>query len=378
MRVIHLSCVAPPETGGIGSVAFDEVARLAERGVDAMLIAPIAKDVPAAPRVRRMPASWRFGNAVVLRRPDLRSVLRDADVVHLHYPFFGTAGFVAALRRHGDVRRLVMTLHMDASAPGFKGLAFAAHRLLFQRRILATADRLLVSSMDYAAHSSFAGDVTRRATATVELPFSVDHRFFVPGPSDRAAFGIPDDAQVVGFIGGMDRAHAFKGVDVLLRALARLPASTWGVFIGEGSLRRGYERLAERLGLSARVRFLGRVADPAMPAAIRTFDVLAFPSVSGAEAFGLVALEAQACGVPVVASDLPGVRTVVERGRTGLLVPPRDVAALADALRRILRDPAERLRMGRGARMRVEERYTPDRHVGRLLEIYQDVCASPS
>jgi glycosyltransferase involved in cell wall biosynthesis len=377
MRIVHLACVAPPQTGGIGQAALWETNALIERGHDAVLLAPAATGLVSAGPIERLPTLFAFGNAAILRRGPLTQAVQDADIVHLHYPFYGAAGCAAYLRRTNRIKKLVITIHMDASAYGWKGALFGLHRLFAQKLILDSADALIVSSRDYAGQASFAPSIASRPEVVAELPFGVDETRFVPGPVDRSAFGISPDAKVVGFVGGMDVAHHFKGVDVLLRAMVGLP-DTWCVLVGDGDLRAGYEKLAQELGIATRVKFLGRISPEQLPSAYRLFDVLAFPSTSFAEAFGLVALEAQASGVPVVASQLPGVRTVVENGISGVLVPPCDAKALADALRRLLADDTRRKQMGDVARQRVLLRFTQKAHMDGLVALYKRLCASPS
>lgn len=374
MKIVHIACVAPPQTGGVGRVAYQEVRGLEARYDRAVLLSPQSGTAEGWAYVERLPVYWSVGNAAAVRHNALVDMLRGADVVHLHYPFFGTASMVARLRRTGRIKRLVITLHMDAKAGGWKGLFFDLHRRFAQPRILSAADALLASSLDYAKHSSFASF----ASQIIELPFGVDETLFSPGPGDRAAYGIPNDAKVIVFVGGMDTAHAFKGVDHLLTAVSKLPENVWCFLVGDGDLRPGFEKLASDLGIAGRVRFRGCLADDVLPDVYRLGDVFAFPSTSGAEAFGLVALEAQACGIPVVASDLPGVRTVVEDKVTGLLTPPRDVDELVAHLRLILENPEMRETMGRAARARVLERFTWTRHMDDLIRVYTDVCASPS
>lgn len=359
MRIIHFSCVAPPDTGGIGRVASTEVASLVERGHDAHLVSLTTH------------AGFRIGNVGSIH--GVEHFVRDADIVHLHYPFYGTAGLIAKFRRQGMIKRLAITLHMDAMAGGIKGLVADAHRRLFQPKILDSADVLIGSSLDYIRHSSFAPFANR----VIELPFGIDEHIFCPGPKDRKAIGVPDDAFVVLFVGGMDRSHAFKGVSVLLKALASIPDAHL-VLCGEGNLRRSYERQTAQLGIADRCHFLGKVSDADLPNAYRSADVLAFPSTSGAEAFGLVALEAQACGTPVVASNLPGVRTVVADGETGVLVSPGDATKLADAIRRLKDDPRYRAQLAAATRPRILSKFTWKTHMDGLESIYQKLCASPS
>lgn len=354
MRVLHLSCISPPDVGGIGRVAAIEVERLHGRGIDAHLASLTTH------------AGFRIGNAGRIYALD--HLVRDQDIVHLHYPFFGTAELLPSLKKRGLFKRLIVTLHMDATASGIKGKIFSLYRARAQKTILDAADVLLASSRDYIAHSSFAPYADR----ITELPFGVDEARFRPGPSSRTQFGIPEHVPVIVFVGGMDNAHDFKGVRELLEALVQIPDAHL-LLVGEGELRKKYEARAVELGVMTRCHFVGKLADDGLVSAYRTADAFAFPSTSAAEAFGLVAVEAQACGVPVVASDLPGVRTVIEDGKTGLLVKPGDVASLRTALVALLADPSRRAEMGIAARVRVEQRYTWAKHIDGLVDAYSQL-----
>lgn len=354
MRVLHLSCIAPPEVGGIGRVASIEVEHLQECGIDAHLASLTTH------------ANFRVGNAGRIYALD--HLVRDQDIVHLHYPFFGTAELLPRLKAQGLFKKLVVTLHMDATAAGLKGGIFSIYRSKEQTKILEAADVLVAASRDYIEQSSFKPYASR----IVELPFGVDEARFCPGPSERTRFGIPDHVPLVLFVGGMDKAHPFKGVRELLEALAGIPDAHL-LLVGDGELRKGYEARAKELGVDSRCHFAGKVDDDGLVAAYRSADVLAFPSTSAAEAFGLVAVEAQACGIPVVASNLPGVRTVIEDGKTGMLVTPGDAASLRAVLSSLLADPVRRDAMGKMARARVEAHYTWSAHTDGLVGIYRSL-----
>jgi glycosyltransferase involved in cell wall biosynthesis len=359
MKVVHVCCVAPPEVGGMGSVAYQEVEQLRKLGVDAVLVAPetqIPKQVRDDENIIRLPA-MRIGN--VARLVGLDKIIKDADVVHLHYPFYFTAGLIARLRRQNKIKKLVITLHMDATDKGWRWLAAFLHRKLFQKRVLDSADALFVSTLDYAQTSSFAPWVG--TPKFHELPFGVDTEIFRPSSVTRP------QATIVGMVGVMDRAHPFKGVDVLLRALAKLPSNIHGLFVGDGDRQKDYENLAKDLNISNRVEFVGRLDREKLITTLQSMDVFAFPSTSRAEAFGLAMLEAMACGVPVVASDLPGVRSVAKDA--GLVVAVNDPEALAAGLRRVLDDQALRQSLALAARDKAL-RYSWPNHAQKLIEFY--------
>ncbi len=371
MRVLHVACVAPPDVGGIGAAAAREVRGLRARGIDARLVAP----TPVIPGqmersyIEYLPPRLRFGNGAVL--PGLIELAQGYDVIHLHYPFFGAAE--PLLLRARQLPPIVMTFHMDAKTQGWKRLVVALHRWMLQPFLLPRAKRLLVSSFDYARHSSLARWFARAPERVLEVPFGVDTDVFSPGPDERVRLGIPPTAKTVLSVGGMDAAHAFKGVPELLQVIAKLPEQVHVLLVGDGELRAGFEELATSLGIRGRTHFLGRVDTPTLVRAYRSADVFAFPSTSAAEAFGLVVLEAAAVGVPAVASSWPGVRTVIEHGITGMLVPPGDAHALLGALQTLLFQDVERRAMGEAARVRVGARFSWERHVDALVQVYEQV-----
>ncbi|MFA6160937.1 MAG: glycosyltransferase family 4 protein [Patescibacteria group bacterium] len=396
MKVVHVSCVAPPQGGGIGVVANQEVLCLRKLGVDATLVAPRSTYHVSRTtyHVVSLPA-LRIGN--VGRLLGLKKVLKDADVVHLHYPFYFTAGMIARWRRQNKIKHLVVTLHHDATDDGWRGLVANLHRKFLQKRVLNSADLLLVSTLDYArnsSYSSFVGDPRLH-----ELPFGVDTELFCPivpvpvSPSSviLADAGIqydeinpigspglrrtsPEDDKknksVIGTVSVMDRAHPFKGIDVFLRAVAKLPANVHAVVVGDGDRRQSYEELAKELGIAERVNFAGRLGEDDLIKTLQNLDVFVFPSTSSAEAFGLVALEAMSCGVPVVASDLPGVREVVKNA--GVTVGVNDEVALAKAVEDLLNDTDRRQTFAKAAR---EKALGMDwnKHAQTLLDYYKQL-----
>lgn len=368
MKIVHVCCVAPPEIGGMSLVAGKEVSYLRNLGLDAVLAAPRAKTAKGRQPdyVVRLPA-WRIGN--VARLFGLQSLLADADVVHLHYPFYFTAGLIARWRRQNKIKRLVITLHMDATDKGWRRWVADAHRKFLQNRVLGSADLLLVSTLDYAQNSSYA--VWTKDSRLHELPFGVESADFSPGPSVKTEFDIPAGARVVGTVSSMDRAHPFKGIDILIRTLVDLPADVHALLVGEGDRRADYQALAKNLGLAERVHFFGRLEHEKLVRALRSMDVFAFPSTSGAEAFGLAMLEAMSCGVPVAASDLPGVRRVADQA--GLLIPPGDQSVLSRALNTLLEDQNLRAELGQTARAKALL-YDWREHAQKLAGLYQKIC----
>ena len=160
-----------------------------------------------------------------------------------------------------------------------------------------------------------------------------------------------------------------KGVDLLVRAIGMLPAGARLEVAGEGAERARLEALAAEHA-PGRVRFHGRLERDRLLGLVRSATVVAVPS-RWHENQPMAVLEAFACGVPVVVSDLGGLPELVTPGRDGEVVASGDAPALAAALDRILADPGRALEMGRAARAKVEERFTPERHLSQLERIYR-------
>ena len=377
MRIAHITATFPPYRGGTGNVCYHNARELARRGHAVCVFTAAAGGAPEREQVAgfvvcRLRPLARLGNAPLL--PGLLGALRGFDLLHLHYPFFG--GEIAGLAARMYRTPLLITYHQDVLLGGAMALAERALRHTVGRAALRGAERVLFTSEDYGRASFVRPLLQGRAAHLGALPNGVDAERFTPGEPPaalRARYAPQRGDRVVLLVAGLDRAHYFKGVPVLLRALAGLPRRVRAVIVGDGDLRADYEREAARLGLAERVFFAGRVADDDLPSYYRLADVTVLPSTTMGEAFGLVLVESLACATPVVASDLPGVRTVVAHGDDGLLAPVGDPAGLARALAHVLADEPRRQAMGQAGRVKVLARYSWPAIGAQLEALYEEV-----
>lgn len=185
----------------------------------------------------------------------------------------------------------------------------------------------------------------------------------------RAQLGLPNDAVVLGTVSRLFRE---KGHCHLLDAAASLrdahPALRL-LIVGRGDQREALEAQARALGISDRVNFTGFFED--LPGALRAMDLFAQPSIDH-EGFPTAVLEAQAAGLPVIASDIGGTHETMDRGRTGLLVPPGDSRALADAICSLLVDPTRRAAMAAAARPWIEASFTLQNMLDQMGTMYDE------
>jgi D-inositol-3-phosphate glycosyltransferase len=302
------------------------------------------------------------------------------DVVHSHYWLSGQVGWLAA-ERWGVP--LVHTAHTLAKV---KNLALAdgdapepLARLVGEDQVVAAADRLVANTEAEARQLVELYDAEVERVVTVAPGVDLEH--FRPGEAGnpqtlaRTTIGVPSDAVLLLFVG---RLQPLKAPDVLLRAAARLVEQSpdlrhrlvVGVLGGpSGSEPDWLPKLAADLGIGDRVRFEAPSTSDRLRDWYRAADVVAVPSHN--ESFGLVALEAQACGTPVVATDVGGLRTTVHDGVSGLLVPGHGADAWAAALQAAV---ARRPALSRGA-VAHAERFSWEATADGLLATYRAALA---
>jgi len=304
---------------------------------------------------------WNLGGSLsALFAPGGR---RAFDVVHVHCPISPVLPLLAIDAAHAAGIPIVGTFH-TASDSDFLIRLFRRPLRHFAGR-LARAIAVSEAACEYAE---------RHFTVPMTiLPNGVDLERFRPGAGRLPRYD--DTVANILFVGRFDPR---KGLPELMRACARLASEGRRfrlILVGDGALRATAERLAGG-PLRGRVHFEGRVAHDQLPAYYATADLFCSPARSG-ESFGMVLLEAMALGVPVIATDLPGHRSVVTPGHDGLLVPRRDPEALAGALARLLGDPGERRRLGANA-IRSASRFGWSEIAARLEAIYLDVARPPA
>lgn len=377
MRIAHVTATFPPYAGGTGNVAYHNALELARRNHDVHVFTALADGLPEKEningmQVHRLKAAIKFGNASLLT--GLLNQLTGFDIIHLHYPFISGAEFVRYASRRSRTP-LFVTIHNDLLADGARGIFFRLYQRLSARLSLQNADQLCVVSGDHFSATALASILNGSMLQPVELPNGVDTAVFSPGDTAeiRNRYNIPETAELGLFVAALDRAHHFKGLGQLLEAWTRIDGNGWLIIVGDGDLRAAYEKQSQKLGISDRTLFAGKVANQDLAPFYRAADVTILPS-SPPESFGLVLIESLACATPVIASNIPGVRTVVAHGKDGFLVDAMNPVELSDMITRFLNLPQEqRDKMGRTGRERVVASYDWGLIGERLESIYTDV-----
>ncbi|KAA0022336.1 D-inositol-3-phosphate glycosyltransferase [Antrihabitans cavernicola] len=374
---VHTSPLAQPGTGDAGGMnvyVLQSALQMAKRGVEVEIFtrATSSADEPvveAAPGVlvrnvvagpfegldkHDLPTQLCAFAAGVLRE-EARNQPGHYDLIHSHYWLSGQVGWLARDRWGVPLVHTAHTLAAVKNASLAEGdTPEPAAREIGERQVVEEADRLIANTAEEAKQliETYGAPLDK---IDVVSP-GADLARYRPGDraAARAAFGIDPLESVVTFVG---RIQPLKAPDVLLRAaaeiLTRRPDAPLRVLVVGGPSGTGLARpdslieLAADLGIADRVTFLPPQPPDRLVEVYRASDVVAVPSYS--ESFGLVAIEAQACGTPVIAADVGGLGTAVRNGETGILVQGHRADDWASALGSMLADRSELARMGERA-----------------------------
>ena len=370
MKIAQLVCSYPPYRGGMGRVAEKFHQILLSAGRDSSVICPAYRqeEQPLEGVLRLRP--WlSAGNGAFL--PQLAWSLGAYDIVHLHYPFFGGAEPLWLAKKLLKQKfTLAVHFHMQPELKPFFLKPLAWPSALIEASLWQEAKAITCASLDYAASLPGKKALFRRqAEKCRELPFSVDTGRFLPKTGGQAGPGLK-----LLFVGGMDKAHYFKGVPVLLDALSRLKDRNWSLELaGGGDRQSAYIKLAKNLEIGHKTRFLGGISDEKLIKSYQDNAVLVLPSVNQNEAFGLVLLEAMSAGLALIASRLPGVRTVFRDGQEGFFFRPNDAADLAAKITAFLDDPGLAAKMSRRSRQSALDKYDERSFSKKLLAFYENL-----
>lgn len=292
-------------------------------------------------------------------------------VVHTHMAKAGTIGRSAVLtsRWAGERPRLVHTFHGHVLEGYFGGLQQRAF-LELERRLARRTDVLVAVSPEI--HDELLDLGVGKPAQYRVIPLGLDlSRVLAVGTGVqargklRATLGLGSDVPLVGILG---RLVPIKDHATLFPALATIPGAHLAV-LGDGELRRSLEGLAASLGIADRTHFTGWWDD--VPAALADLDVVVLSSRN--EGTPVALIEALAAGRPVVATDVGGVRHVVQDGETGWLCPPGDPSALSDLVRRALEHRDLAVHLAEEGRRRVAERFGSARMIADHVALYQEL-----
>lgn len=375
MKIAFVTPYYEPSIGGVQHYVKDLV-RAYELDHDIIIVT--TRTMPSEPKVEtkgritiyRLPVLMRVSNTPFhpLWKQHFKRIFtkEQPDIIHAHAPVPWFADI--AERANASRRPFVLTYHSGSMKKG-SGLGDILIGV-YERYILAK------TLHNVARISAVYPDFIRRIVGTTRhithITPGIDTTFYQPQQHTEKSYDLL-------FAGRLEATSAWKGLDVALQALAALKRSGEKYHLaiaGGGDARPLYEQLVHDLELKNQVTFLGPLGARSMLETYQTSRCLLLPSTTEAESFGMVAAEAASCGVPAIGSHIGGIPHTILHEQTGLLVPPRDADALADAITSMLDDAQQRMTYGKAARMRAESDFSLDTTVSRTYELYTQAILS--
>ena len=381
MKILHLYKDYFPVLGGIENHIKWLAEGMAARGHDARVLVTNSGRGDRNETINGVPVVKVSRHFNISSAPiglgmagQLRQLGRDADIVHLHAPY--PPGELAQLLVWSG-RRTVITYHSDI----VKQAGLLRFYTPFLRALLRRADKILVASPPYVQSSAFLRPIHERTPEKIAIvPFGIDLTRFAPSPTVGEGWGGGSEAAAIRarygpgplllFVG---RLRYYKGLHVLVQAMTQV-SSARCLIIGVGPLEAEIRAQVAELGLAERVFFAGEVDDAALPAWYRAADIFCLPSIHRSEALGIVLLEAMACGLPLISTELgTGTSWVNQNEVTGLVVAPEDTGALAAAINRLARNSDERRAFGQAGLRRAKEEFGLEQMLARTEAVYRGV-----
>jgi glycosyltransferase involved in cell wall biosynthesis len=366
LRVLHEGKYYPPHPGGMES-HLQTLCRELKRSIDVEVVVASSNGFGTSEELLDGLKVTRVGSLINLRAapfcPQLVRKIQTskADLVHIHLP---NPGAILAYLASGHSGRLVVTYHSDIVRQKVLSRFFAP----LLQHALNRADAIIVSSSNYINGSYVLRPFQNKCRI---IPFGIPIEHFQRfDPSEVARLRQLYGPRVVL---GVGRLVYYKGFEHLIAAMRFVQGQL--VIVGRGPLHSALQQKAESCGVNERVTVLTDVSDvrPYYHAA----DVFALSSVARSEAFGIVQLEAMACGKPVVNTKLDsGVTSVSLAGVSGVTVPPADPEALGKAITFLLNNPFRSAAYGRAGQLRVKQHFSLQEMARRTLDLYHEVMNS--
>ncbi len=362
IRVLQIGKFYPPVRGGM-ETHLQDLCHALTPTVDIDVIvghtsARSTEDHDGSIRVHRVGTIANIAGASICPRMvcAIRSV--PADIVHLHSP---NPTAVISYLLSGHPGRLIVTHHSDIVRQHFLKTVFEP----WLRRLMQRADATISFSPNYIASSPV---LYRHRDKCHVIPHGINCERFLC--TDREKIKEIQERYGHRVVLAVGRLVYYKGFEYLVRAVAGTDATL--LLIGRGPLQPRLEALTRSLKITDRVHFLGEVDD--LTPYYHAARIFALPSTARSEAFGIVQLEAMACGLPVINTQLDsGVPFVSPDHITGLTVPPADVVSLRQAINRLLHDDSLHQQFSQAARERVRTHFTMENMARHTLQLYENV-----
>lgn len=371
MKIVQTPVRFYPFIGGVENYVYYSSKELVKLGHNVTVICanePLTKkeEIVEGIKVKRLSYLGKIANTNITPSLPFAFSKEDYDIIHTHIPTPWSADWsniFSKLKR----KPLVVTYHNDIIGNGFADYIARFYNSTALKLLLNQADRIIITQPNYLNSSLYLEDYSDKVEV---IPNGVDVEKFRP-------INVAKEKNTLFFLSLLDEFHQYKGLDYLLKALIKVKREILDIKLivgGKGVLLDHYTNLANEYGLKDNVEFHGFIPDEKIVEYYNKCSVFVLPSISSKqEGFGIVVLEALACETPVISTEIVGAAADVKKSKSGIIIPPKDVDELADAIITMVSDDHKLKEMGKNGRIFVEKSYTWYKVAKMMENVYKEL-----
>lgn len=371
MKILQTPARFIPYTGGTENYVYNLSKELVNLGHRVKVICANEPDAGNDEfdgiKIDRLRYIIKIANTNITPFLPIKIFQEDVDIIHTHLPHPWAADwsyFISRIKK----KPCILTYHNDIAGSGIYSYLAKSYNLIFLPLLLKSVKKIIITHKRYIDYSPYLKDYIKKIEV---IPIGVDLEQFKVTPQKNR------QQKIILFVGLLDEFHQYKGLHYLIRAMDLIKKETSDIklfIVGEGILKKEYGKLAHSLDLDREIDFIGFLPQEKLAEYYNNCDVFVLPSLScKQEGFGIVLLEAMACGKPVVTTNITGPAEKIREASAGLIVEPRDSNSLAEALIEILKNKNYAREMGIRARKLVEGEYSWDRIATNIEQLYLGV-----
>jgi len=368
MKIAYISPVFPPLSSGMGTACYYTANEIAKSHNVTIFLCDRKINYKTGNFKTKLFKPWfSFGYADFV--PQIMQLVKDFDIVHLYYPYFGIAEFLWLLKKikYKKCPKIVFHYQMDMVGKGITKVINKLHQKFITSFLFKTVDQVFVLSDDYAKNCAIKKYYLKYPEKFKVVPNGVDIEKFKPNLKQKN--------KIIFTAQALDKAHFFKGIDILIKAIKIINKPDVKLIIaGDGNLLSYYKNLVNKYGVHNSVIFLGNINHNKLTNYYNLATVTAVPSTQPTESFSITAAESMACATPVVVSDWPGLRTTPDANKSGLLVKPNNTDDLAEKLLFFINNPEQVKKFGQAGREKVEKEYDWEKICEKIINYYKNLC----
>jgi len=375
MKILQTPIRFHPYIGGVEKYVLDLSAELVKLGHKITVICanePLCKEEEKfnGIKVKRLRYVGKLANTNISLALPFKILNEDFDILHTHFPSPWSADWSAVI---SIIKRkpLVVTYHNDIDNHPTFGFLAKVYSHFFLRFVLKNSEKIIITQPDYLKYSNF---LKKYESKVITIPNCVDTKRF-------KALNCKKNKNTISFLSCLDSFHRYKGLDYLIKALWLVKKKIPNIRLivgGKGKLIEEYKELAKKLDLEKNIEFLGYVANTNLVRLYNQSQIFVLPSISHDEGFGIVLLEAMACKTPVICTYLAGVAKDVKENNAGIVIRPKDIRSLGNAIIKILTNKKLSEKMQKNALLLVRKRYDSKKVARKAERAYKEIIKNES